>query len=257
MKLVVIGDTHGRDGWKKIVANHQDVDKIILIGDYFDTHDNISAATQIHNFKELLEFKRRNMEKVVLLIGNHDFHYLRGITEHYSGYQQIHAIDIQELIHQALDEKLLQMSYVYKMLLFTHAGVSKTWCRRVLGNDRIGGELLQNAINDMFTYQPMAFDFTPGENFSMYGDDKEQTPIWIRPNSLISDCLDEYLQVVGHTQQAQGVYYMRAYPESDRIEGALLIDTLGTTKQYVVITEQVIEEEGNTGLFEFKIENLK
>ncbi|MFM7767039.1 MAG: hypothetical protein ACKO9S_04160 [Bacteroidota bacterium] len=35
-KIVAIGDIPGRDVWKKIVKSHQDADRIIFIGDYFD-----------------------------------------------------------------------------------------------------------------------------------------------------------------------------------------------------------------------------
>ena len=81
MKIVALGDTHGRDMWKTIVKIEEDFDKLLFIGDYFDTRDDIDASTQIQNFKEILEFKKENPDKVILLIGNHDFHYLKGCGE--------------------------------------------------------------------------------------------------------------------------------------------------------------------------------
>jgi predicted phosphodiesterase len=86
MKITIIGDTHGRSKWKNIVEKEKDADKIIFIGDYFDAKDGgYSANRQIENFKEIVEFKRNNPDKVILLIGNHDFHYLKGVNEEYSG----------------------------------------------------------------------------------------------------------------------------------------------------------------------------
>ena len=38
MKTIVIGDIHGRDVWKEIVFQEQ-ADRVIFIGDYFDSFD--------------------------------------------------------------------------------------------------------------------------------------------------------------------------------------------------------------------------
>jgi predicted phosphodiesterase len=56
MKTIIIGDVHGRDQWKQIVAQEKDADTVIFLGDYFDSFD-ISAVEQMHNFKEIVEFK--------------------------------------------------------------------------------------------------------------------------------------------------------------------------------------------------------
>ena len=126
-KIVCYGDLHGRTDWKYITTNNN-FDKVVFIGDYFDTHENISALQQIGNFKDIIAYKKANMEKVVLLFGNHDWHYLRTSREQFSGYQPLHRIDIQEHLHNAIDDKLMQMCYISENILFVHAGVSKTWC---------------------------------------------------------------------------------------------------------------------------------
>lgn len=41
MKIVAIGDIHGRDIWEDIVKKEHDADKIVFVGDYFDTRDNM------------------------------------------------------------------------------------------------------------------------------------------------------------------------------------------------------------------------
>ena len=52
MKTIVLGDIHGRDIWKDIVAQEK-ADRVIFIGDYFDSFD-IEPATQQYNFKEII-----------------------------------------------------------------------------------------------------------------------------------------------------------------------------------------------------------
>jgi hypothetical protein len=225
MKIIVIGDTHGREIWKQIVSSNT-FDKIVFIGDYFDTHENVSSAQQIHNFKEIIEYKRQNIDKVVLLFGNHDFHYLRNIDEQYSGFQEWHKFDIQEQLHNALDSNLMQMCFVHESYLCSHAGISKTWLK---STGYTGEEPIELFINDLFKYQPLAFKFTVGKNFDMYGDDITQTPIWIRPKSLFMDMIGNYIQIVGHTTQER----------IKQIDNKLvLIDTLGTSKQFILIENE-------------------
>ena len=74
MKTIVLGDTHGRNIWKDIVAQEK-ADRVIFIGDYFDSYD-LEPAIQQHNFKEIIEFKEKDECEVILLVGNHDYHYL-------------------------------------------------------------------------------------------------------------------------------------------------------------------------------------
>ncbi|MFN9956617.1 MAG: metallophosphoesterase, partial [bacterium] len=125
MKTLLLGDTHGRNLWKEIIKK-ETPDRIVFIGDYFDTRDDIDASTQIQNFKEILEFKKENPDKVILLIGNHDFHYLKGCGETYSGYQQWAAMDINEVLQPALTSGHLQICHVYDEYIFSHAGLTQT-----------------------------------------------------------------------------------------------------------------------------------
>ncbi len=68
MKLVAIGDIHGRDIWKQIVETEQP-NTVVFVGDYFDSFD-IPGKVQIDNFKNIIQWKHDNPQcKVVLLIG--------------------------------------------------------------------------------------------------------------------------------------------------------------------------------------------
>jgi hypothetical protein len=84
-------------------------------------------------------------------------------------------------------------------------------------------------------YRPGVFSFN---GLDPYGDDEYQTPIWIRPRSLMranrNTLRTRFIQVVGHTQvnkldlvgaekAAGGRYY--------------LIDCLGTSGEYLVIQD--------------------
>jgi hypothetical protein len=225
MKTVAIGDIHGRGIWRNIIEQEQP-DMTVFIGDYFDTHDNISVAQQMYNFNSILRYKKEHIDKAILLVGNHDYHYMRGIKEHYSGYQAIYAIDIQERLEYALKNALLQLCYMQDGIIFVHAGFTKTWMNEVMGYE----EFSISDINEMFENRPHKFGFRPGVNWSQYGDDITQSPIWVRPYSLMKDCLTGYRQVVGHTQ----------VDKLDINNDIVLIDTLGTSEEYLVINYGVM-----------------
>ena len=85
MKTITIGDIHGYDTWKQagdidllIKGEFEpDYDKYIFVGDYVDSFDLTNI--QIYaNLLELIQFKKKFPEHVVLILGNHDLQYLYG-----------------------------------------------------------------------------------------------------------------------------------------------------------------------------------
>jgi len=237
MKTIIIGDVHGRSLWKLITNQEQDADRIIFIGDYFDSFD-ISGVEQIQNFKEIIEYKKTSGKEVIMLVGNHDHHYYPevGYTGT-SGYQS----GISPSINQVIDENRqhLQMAYSFDEFLFTHAGVSPTFMDGEFGEEGWVEDKVVELLNDLFKYKPRSFDFNGTDP---YGDNTYQTPIWIRPRSLMAvnkkhdkGLKKKYIQVVGHTQvkkldlvgaqkAAGGRYY--------------LIDCQESTGEYLVIQDK-------------------
>jgi len=229
MKIIAIGDIHGRNIWKEIVIK-EDANMVIFIGDYFDTHNQgHSPNNQIENFKEIVAYKKTNPNKVILLFGNHDFHYIRNIGETYSGYNAAYAHDIGEQIDLVIKEDLVQMCYLYNKFFFSHAGLTKTWAEIFLGNPNIIiNEVIVQAINDLFKFTPNVFKFRLGDNLSQTGDDVNQSPIWVRPASLLKNMVDDITCIVGHTTVTR-LGLDERYPK------LILIDCLGTSGEYLII----------------------
>lgn len=182
---ITIGDIHGKNIWKQLVD--REFDECYFMGDYFDTRDQIPTVTQVRNFKEICIYARNN-PKVHLCLGNHDFHYLKGIKERYSGFQFYTNFDIQEVLEENID--LLKPVYQNDDYIISHAGISKTFLYNVLK--------LENPldINKKFEEDRLILRFN---GYDPYGDDTTQSCIWIRPDSLMKDRLDNYKQIVGHT----------------------------------------------------------
>lgn len=202
-KIIAIGDIHGRDKWKDVLENEGDFDKLIFMGDYFDTRDDIPCNEWIDNFNEIVALKRADPDKIVLLIGNHDYHYIRGVTETYSGYTSVMRTDIQEVLD--INRDIMQMCFIHDNFIFTHAGITNTWYKNGLVKwfqDKdidIKDMGLCDQVNYLFEYAPNQFKFTNGRYFDDYGDEVTQTPIWVRPGALMKDRLGDYFYVVGHT----------------------------------------------------------
>jgi predicted phosphodiesterase len=204
---LILGDIHGNNIWKQIVEK-ENPDRVIFIGDYFDAWD-MPAVIQIQNFKDIIEYKEtaftndgqdnQHKTEVIMLIGNHDFHYFPEIgNQQYSGYQSGARFSIEHVINE--NRSHLQMAYKFGDVLCTHAGVSSIFMDNIF-KDGWSVETVADQLNDLFIYQPGRFKF---RGLDPYGDDVYQTPIWIRPRSLKAanhnTLRKKIRQVVGHTQ---------------------------------------------------------
>lgn len=211
MKVTFIGDIHGRDCWKQIVEAEADSDKFVFLGDYFDSYD-LSGVVQLHNFLEIIEFKKSSDKEVVLLFGNHDYHYMPGFTGiGYSGYQAGMAYQFKNAIQENLEH--LKMAHLHEDILCSHAGVSYEWLTNKFGivkdetnigwhcDNLDGVKGVVDLINEYFIYKPAIFEHC---GWDPYGDNTYQTPIWIRPMSLMkankgTPLKQTVRQIVGHT----------------------------------------------------------
>ena len=189
-KIVVIGDIHGCNKWKNIVDMHPDATEFIFIGDYFDSFTR-SHAECISNFKEIIKWKESTDVKVIMLIGNHDFHYMSECGGRYGGWSAWHAAEIGELLR--VNKHHLQTAYQSGKYLFTHAGVSKQWYE---DNFQEAGNI-SDQINDLWSYDKRPFNHSGME---MYGNYDGEGPMWIRPEALRRNPLDDnIIQIAGHT----------------------------------------------------------
>lgn len=210
MKTVIIGDIHGHDSWKQVIAQEQDADRFVFVGDYFDSF-TITGVVQIHNFKEIVEFKTTSGKEVIILIGNHDYHYFPEIgNSNTSGYQSTLAPSIKQVIEE--NRQHLQLAYQFDDILVTHAGVSSVWCDDILDEWKL--ETLADQLNELFKYQPTKVGYRSYKQVGDtvygsggFGGEIFQGPIWIRPKALMNANYDtlrtQIRQVVGHTTRNQ------------------------------------------------------
>ena len=207
MKIIILGDIHGRKCWKDILDNEQ-YDLVVFLGDYVSTHQDISEEAQIENLKDILEFKENNPNKVILLRGNHDLQHMGYDWAQCSGYFR----DVGRWFYSKENKDRFlndtQWIYLYKPsnILFSHAGISKTWLQRTEG-------LLQD-INKLEPSELFGFFAGKDNPYDCYGQSIYQPCTWIRPSTLMGDLYwpKRYTQVVGHTTFKQIIHWK----ESDK-----------------------------------------
>ncbi len=79
----------------------------------------------INVLEEIIDFKQKNMNKVILIIGNHDAHYLYDEIQICSRYDFKNSHKYKSLYRK--NKNLFQYCYQYNNKLFTHAGISNGW----------------------------------------------------------------------------------------------------------------------------------
>ena len=215
MKILVIPDIHGRRFWKRPVERYIDkVDKIVFLGDYFDPYQDEGIEYEwndiLTNFNEIIDLKNSNPDKVVLLLGNHDFHYRNRQFDEYTRstrFDYVHSGKLRELFNGE-NYKLFQICYSVinndKRVIFTHAGITKFWA------ERCGVEYDDNIQETLNNLEESAKGIGKlcviGRERSWFGE-KTGSPVWCDLREfLTNESIDtNALQIFGHSRLKQGV----------------------------------------------------
>jgi hypothetical protein len=237
MKILSIGDIHGRTDWVYLThggyteyhlwrtsvdaaggIDTSDVwdlplsqyDKIIFVGDYVDSF-TINNVTIKHNLLDIIHLKKTLGDKVILLLGNHDIQYfIKG--QMCSGYRAEMQYDLQLIFQEDLD--LFTMAYGFNGHLWTHAGVTDGWYTALLRDlyhpdyrfiDIVrerDPKTVADAINLAWELRhPTIYNVDPDSG----GSSTWAGPLWVRPGTLKKHAIDGVVQVVGHTPQKKVV----------------------------------------------------
>jgi len=204
MKTLSIGDIHGRDIWKKIIEDNS-WNKVIFVGDYCDSWDKENQEI-IQNLYDIIEFKKENKDNVILLLGNHDVHYIYGYDKYgASGYRPAYADIIKDIF--TINKDLFQFSYQIDNILWTHAGVSNGWYYKCFEKlhlidkyrslDFEESMTLSDKLNYLFDNQ-ISILFNVG--YERGGMNRYGGPLWADKAEFTSRgaSLKNYIQIAGH-----------------------------------------------------------
>lgn len=129
---IVIGDVHGLTNWQDIVNSHPN-HRIVFLGDYCDPYECMEDEDVVDNLWNIISCKKLYPERIVLLLGNHDMHYLFD-EEHFRCGSRFNP-DLEERLHDMfeLNRDLFVYAYQDGERLYTHAGMGAIWFRDVFG----------------------------------------------------------------------------------------------------------------------------
>jgi len=228
MKIITIGDLHGKDVWSTV--NPDEYDKIIFIGDYVDDF-HISDALILHNLLNILEFKKKYPDKVELLWGNHELHYLFSYSGYgCSGYRQKMYPALHVLFNDNKDLFVPSYSIVKDDLtyIWTHAGIHEEWYKHYFSKYVEASGIGELTIGEQFK---AAFDkgvhylFQVGH---LRGGFKPMGGIfWLDKSLLRKDPLQGVRQIAGHSK----VSYIETI-KINRLTRVTLVDCLDTTDKF-------------------------
>lgn len=204
MKILVLGDIHGKDCWKDII-HKEEPDLTIFLGDYVSTHFRklVTEEQQINNLKDILEYKQEYPDKVILLRGNHD---MQACGYYWAECYPTAGKKVEEWFSSNKQWFLenTQWIYLYKNICFSHAGVSSIWMEN--NNIKTLEEINNLEPSEVFAFNGKMSDYT--------GTSPQQPPTWIRPSTLVYCGYKGVKHVVGHTNVGPLHNYKEAYINS-------------------------------------------
>lgn len=206
MKHIIIGDLHGRDVWKRAPLDGDSM--IVFLGDYVDSKYR-SDHEILSNLKEIIAFKKSNPERVVLLIGNHDAHYIHYPYFPCPGFRPSAQFELTSLFSD--HRHRFQLAYQVDNILFSHAGLTNTWLRRAKGDPIFNrysypNLTLAETLNMVEWKSRAAILYAPCHYRT--GENSDGGPVWADAQATIKDGLDGYHQVVGHTPMDEPSAYV-------------------------------------------------
>ena len=202
-KVAAIGDIHGTtkflECYKNIQENDVDVDKIIVLGDWFDPYCDIDLDVMIDRYNEFVKIWKSD-NRIISILGNHD---ISGyITTNDSTNRTLRSPIFRQKITDVIEPNLSESYLTYKIgnYMFSHAGVSQEWLNDIqypyhnyaddIMNCKKGWT--EDELSDICMFYPY--------DWSGNGTDKHQSCVWIRPQALYGCAIEGYHQVVGHTR---------------------------------------------------------
>lgn len=206
--IIIIPDIHGRDFWRWTVTHRKEEDSVVFLGDYLDPYEDewIYWSDAYKGLLDIIELKRANPEKVVLLLGNHDLHYLfPGIRG--SRYNEYQAEKIRKTFQENLD--CFQMAAESEIdghrYLFTHAGVNKVWAEKYAGLFGPVEKITAETFNRLMFKDEFVGALSDISMFR-WGRDNAGSMVWadVEEFEWSEARLPNVIQVFGHTLQDNG-----------------------------------------------------
>ena len=207
MNIIIIPDVHGRRFWRAAVKDVSE-NPVVFLGDYLDPYpqEMIYPDEAWIEFRKIVELKRAHPDRVTLLLGNHDLHYILpeiggGRFDHdHAGRNRAFFLDNLDLFDLTSSWEISGKKY-----LFSHAGILAGW---LLENERLIftpafveiGERLNELLHDGAKQRILLWALAD-TSFARAGHNIYGSPIWADVSDHNPDKfeLEDTYQIFGHS----------------------------------------------------------
>lgn len=219
IKYLIIPDVHGRDFWKTPVEETllNSDGRVIFLGDYLDPYayewrdrgaDFDYYQHALDGFKQILEIKDQDPERVTLLIGNHDCGYALGDDICRDRMDRVHRHEIEELFQDNWQKFRLaeECTLGDRHFIFSHAGIHRGWADRVWGEEELssGNFNVVDNLNNAWLVSHYGILNALGmyDSYRGYLGYKYGSPVWsdIRSWTRVTPEETFGFNICGHTQ---------------------------------------------------------
>jgi len=195
MKVITIGDVHGRDYWKDVDPDKYDL--IVFVGDYTDSFTASNLEIKV-NLLAIIAFAKANPGKVILLLGNHDLPYFWGESHSaISGFRPVAIWDLHIIFRD--NRELFQTAYQIDNYIWTHAGIHAGWYDRYMPDAIKKYELTGNLADQLNHLFERNFDPLFAISHHRWGSAREGGPFWADWNEMYRKPLQGYHHIFGHS----------------------------------------------------------
>ena len=199
-KILIVPDVHGRKFWHKAIEMIDEVDQVVFLGDYLDPYsrEGITFEDALNEFEQILEFKEKHSDKVVLLVGNHDMHYIQLEFMNCSRLNVYRRVEIHDLFMNNIDK--FQLVHEIDSYLFSHAGVYLEWTKKY--------EITLEELFDFKTFIQNRWQTLEDVSYTRGGWDRVGSCVWADIRESVENELPVMFkrQIVGHTQMQEKPY---------------------------------------------------
>ena len=233
-KVLIVPDVHGRKFWHKAVEMIDEVDQVVFLGDYLDPYprEGITFEDAVQEFNNILKFKEQHSDKVILLLGNHDMHYIVKEFMNCSRLNVWRRLEMNELYNKHIDKFNLVYLHTPQNYLFSHAGLYLAWIKKY--------EFTLNDLLDIKTFLNNRWKTLEDVSWARGGWDKVGSCVWADIRESVENELPIIFkrQIVGHTQMESKPYITSRIACLD-VRKCFILDT--ETDEINEVTEEASE----------------
>ena len=204
MRMLTIPDIHGEPGWKKLgdiqklLNDNKETplfDYYIFLGDYMDSFHRTDKEIE-ENLLEIIRFKNMYLEKIVLLLGNHDFSYLYDpVKFKHTGFRPSMYNSLHKILND--NKNKFQFAFQIKNYLWSHAGLTQSFYDMYLA--KYEEDDLARLLNKMMNWISSSRFYLNNTGRTRGGGSKTPGPLWADKLETIYNFVKGYHQIVGHT----------------------------------------------------------